>query len=152
MPPAARRIGRPCGRPSGTATEFLRAPRGKTSAPQTWHPFVPGTNGVSGSWRTDCERRENSMSLRASRFPSSHAPPVPRPRRRTTLVAWMLAAIALVTALAWWDERREAEAALHDLETEQSTLATSLASSLRAHLASVESDATLIGEHGRAGF
>ena len=92
------------------------------------------------------------MSLRASRFPSSHAPPVPRPRRRTTLVAWMLAAIALVTALAWWDERREAEAALHDLETEQSTLATSLASSLRAHLASVESDATLIGEHGPAGF
>jgi signal transduction histidine kinase len=62
----------------------------------------------------------------------------------------MLIAIAVITSLAWWDERREADAALHDLETEQSILATSLAGSLRAHLTRLERDATLAGEHGPA--
>jgi signal transduction histidine kinase len=56
----------------------------------------------------------------------------------------MLAAIALVTGLAWWDERREAEAALQDLQNEQAILASSLAGSLRAHLAAVERDARLL--------
>ena len=62
----------------------------------------------------------------------------------------MLAAIALVTGLAWWDEQREAEAALRDLEIEQTVVAESLAASLRAHLATAEGDAVLIGEHGPA--
>ncbi len=60
----------------------------------------------------------------------------------------MFFAIALVTGLAWWDEQREADAALRDLETEQSVLAASLAGSLRAHLATLQRDAVLAGEHG----
>jgi signal transduction histidine kinase len=46
----------------------------------------------------------------------------------------MFVAIAIVTSLAWWDEQREADAALRDLETEQSILASSLAAALRARL------------------
>jgi signal transduction histidine kinase len=46
----------------------------------------------------------------------------------------MLAAMALVTALAWWDEQREADAALVDLQSEQSVLASSLSDDLREHL------------------
>jgi signal transduction histidine kinase len=46
----------------------------------------------------------------------------------------MLAAMVLVTALAWWDEQREADAALVDLQSEQSVLATSLSEDLREHL------------------
>jgi signal transduction histidine kinase len=46
----------------------------------------------------------------------------------------MFVAIALVTSLAWWDEQREADAALRDLETEQTVVASSLAATLRAHL------------------
>ncbi len=60
----------------------------------------------------------------------------------------MLAAIAVVTGLAWWDEQREADAALRDLENEQSVLATSLAGTLRANLGILERDARLAGEHG----
>ncbi len=58
----------------------------------------------------------------------------------------MLAAIAIVTGLAWWDAQREADSALRDLETEQTTVAASLAASLRAHLAAAERDAELTGE------
>lgn len=46
----------------------------------------------------------------------------------------MVLAIALVTSLAWWDEQREAEAALQDLQSEQSILAWSVAGTLRAQL------------------
>jgi two-component system NtrC family sensor kinase len=46
----------------------------------------------------------------------------------------MMVAIAVVTLLAWWDEQREADAAMRDLESEQSVLASSLAADLRAHL------------------
>ncbi|HEY3816263.1 MAG TPA: HAMP domain-containing sensor histidine kinase [Polyangiaceae bacterium] len=60
----------------------------------------------------------------------------------------MFAAIAIVTALAWWDEQREAEAALHDLESEQSVLAGSVANTLRGHLATIGREAVLVGEHG----
>jgi signal transduction histidine kinase len=60
----------------------------------------------------------------------------------------MFIAIAMVTGLAWWDEQREAEAALRDLEMEQSILAASLAGSLRAHLTTLLRDAVLVGEHG----
>jgi two-component system, NtrC family, sensor kinase len=54
------------------------------------------------------------------------------------LASWMFVAIAIVTGLAWWDEQREANAALQDLETEQTVVAASLAASLRAHLVAVE--------------
>ncbi len=64
----------------------------------------------------------------------------------------MLIAIGVVTVLAWWDEQREAESALRDLEAEQSVLASSLAADLRAHLTTVERDAALIGEHGPGAF
>jgi signal transduction histidine kinase len=50
----------------------------------------------------------------------------------------MALAIGLVTALAWWDARRESSAALDDVGTEQAVIAASLASTLRAHLASPE--------------
>ncbi len=46
----------------------------------------------------------------------------------------MMVAIGVVTLLAWWDEQREADAAMRDLESEQSVLASSLAADLRAHL------------------
>ncbi|HEX5225968.1 MAG TPA: HAMP domain-containing sensor histidine kinase [Solirubrobacteraceae bacterium] len=63
-------------------------------------------------------------------------PPTP-PLQRWPLVWWMLTAIVLVTALAWWDGQREADAALADLSSEQLVLAASLAEDLRAHLANV---------------
>jgi two-component system, NtrC family, sensor kinase len=56
------------------------------------------------------------------------------------LIPSMLLAIAVVTGLAWWDEQREADAALRDLESEQTSVAAGLAASLRAHLATVERD------------
>jgi two-component system, NtrC family, sensor kinase len=88
----------------------------------------------------------------------SERPPIhePRGRRRQAfgraqkaLLISMIAAIAVVAGLAWWDERREAGSALLDLEAEQTTLASSLAGGLRAELATVERDAVLIGEHSR---
>ncbi len=60
----------------------------------------------------------------------------------------MLVAITFVTGLAWWDEQREADAALRDLEREQSTLAWSVAGTLRGHLTSIQRAAVLVGEHG----
>ena len=69
-------------------------------------------------------------------------------RRPSPIGLWMLAAIALVTGLAWWDEQREAEAALHDLESEQSVLAWSVAGTLHGHLTSIQREAVLVGEHG----
>lgn len=60
----------------------------------------------------------------------------------------MFVAIAVVTGLAWWDEQREAEDALHDLESEQSLLAWSVAGTLHGHLTNLEREAVLVGEHG----
>ncbi len=57
---------------------------------------------------------------------------------RWPLVLSMGAAIAVVAGLAWWDELREAQAALLDIEIEQSTLAASLAGTLRARLDMLE--------------
>jgi signal transduction histidine kinase len=64
------------------------------------------------------------------------------------LVAWMLAAISVVTGLSWWDETREDDAALSDLEAEQSVFASSMAAGLKQGLATVQRDAILIGEYG----
>lgn len=69
-------------------------------------------------------------------------------RRHFTLVAWMLLAIGGVTGLAWWDSQRESEAILQDVGNEQSMLASTMAVDLLAHLATVQRDALLIGEHG----
>ncbi len=63
----------------------------------------------------------------------------------------MVLAIAAVTALAWWDDQREADAALRDLESQQTVVASSLAASLQAHLAFVERDAALVADAGAAG-
>src|SRR5579859_2720278 len=81
--------------------------------------------------------------------------PSVRPRARTEskglaaqqrrLVGGMFAAIALVTALAWWDARNEAAAALSDFGAEQSVVAASLAGVLRARLEGLSRDAGDIG-------
>ncbi len=85
--------------------------------------------------------------------PPVHEPrgrkPLPFGRAQKVLLISMIAAIAIVAGLAWWDERREAGSALLDLEAEQTTLASSVAAGLRAELATVERDAVLIGDHGR---
>jgi two-component system, NtrC family, sensor kinase len=60
---------------------------------------------------------------------------------RVALVAWMLLAIAAVASLAFWDEQREANAALQDFAEEQSTLAQALSRALAERLAAVERDA-----------
>jgi signal transduction histidine kinase len=65
--------------------------------------------------------------------------------RPGALALWMLGAIACVTALAWWDEQRENRAALKDLGTEQSILASSLADNLLAHLGASQTDARRLG-------
>jgi signal transduction histidine kinase len=49
---------------------------------------------------------------------------------RRALQASMLLVLVLITALAYWDEERESNAALEDFAAEQSTLATSLAGGL----------------------
>jgi two-component system NtrC family sensor kinase len=55
--------------------------------------------------------------------------------RTPSIVAWMLLAMAAVTALAYWDEQRESKAALDDFTQEQVTLAESVAASLAERLA-----------------
>lgn len=70
--------------------------------------------------------------------------------RRGLLVSSMLLAIATVAGLAWWDEQREASAALRDLETEQTVVASGLAANIRAHLTTMERDAELFAYVGPA--
>jgi signal transduction histidine kinase len=65
---------------------------------------------------------------------------------RALLVSCMVISIATVTGLAWWDDQREADAALRDLESQQTVVASTLAASLRAHLATVERAAALPSE------
>lgn len=60
---------------------------------------------------------------------------------RFGLVAWMLLAVAAITSLAFWDEQREADAALHDFAEEQAMLAQALSRALAERLAVVERDA-----------
>ncbi|WP_394837144.1 ATP-binding protein [Pendulispora rubella] len=49
--------------------------------------------------------------------------------KTSTLVAWMLAAIALVTVLAYWDEQKESAAMLNDFAQEPLALADALSAS-----------------------
>jgi len=59
-----------------------------------------------------------------------------RPDVKTpSIVLWMLAAMAVVTSLAYWDEQRESWAALDDFTQEQVTLAEAVAAPLREKLA-----------------
>lgn len=51
------------------------------------------------------------------------------------LVAWMLAAIAAVAAIAYWDEQREFASALEDFASEQTALARAVSTTLSARLA-----------------
>ena len=53
-----------------------------------------------------------------------------RPVRVPAILAWMVVAIATITALAYWDEERESTAALDEFAQEQLTLAESLSASL----------------------
>ncbi len=83
--------------------------------------------------------------------PSAHAAPAPpgassaRERharggggvKTPSILAWMLLAIALVTALAYWDEERESGAALDDFAKEQTTLALSVSAALTEKLATM---------------
>jgi two-component system NtrC family sensor kinase len=66
--------------------------------------------------------------------------------RAAPLVAGMIAAILAVAGLAWWDDQREATAALRDLETQQTVVAFSLAAGLRAHLAAAARESAGAGE------
>lgn len=82
----------------------------------------------------------------ASSPAESRWPPEPPPRgaRRRLLVASMLAAIGVVTAIAWWDSRRESQAIFRDLGTEQSAVAAIAAHDLAAHLTHLSSDTLVI--------
>jgi two-component system, NtrC family, sensor kinase len=61
------------------------------------------------------------------------------------LVLFMVLAMAAVTGLAWWDDQREADAALRDLENQQAVMATTLGASLRAHLVTTDPLAAGVG-------
>ncbi|MEO6418565.1 MAG: ATP-binding protein [Polyangiaceae bacterium] len=61
-------------------------------------------------------------------------------RRSIPVVWWMVLAIAVVTALAYWDEERESGAALDDFAEEQAKLAQAVSIALSAHLASSDLD------------
>jgi two-component system NtrC family sensor kinase len=74
--------------------------------------------------------------MRSRSAPSSPVGSV-RTGRRAALQASMFVVLVLVTALAYWDEKRESIAALEDFALEQSTLASSLAAGLSAHLVAV---------------
>ena len=60
---------------------------------------------------------------------------------RVPLAAVMIAAVAVVGALAFWDEQRESGAALNDFAQEQATLAASVANELGTRLSAVEATA-----------
>jgi two-component system NtrC family sensor kinase len=68
--------------------------------------------------------------------------------RARVILAWMVVAIAFVTALAYWDEERESSTALDDFAHEQTTLAVSLAAGLGDRLASLPPQQALAPAHG----
>ena len=78
--------------------------------------------------------------------PTWGTPSAPRWRGTGSLVVLMVLAVAAVTILASWDERRESAAALDDFAQEQAALAGSVASELSTRLAAVRRDALLIAE------
>lgn len=56
------------------------------------------------------------------------------------LILWMVLAIAVIAGIAYWDEEREARAALDEFAGEQSTLAEGLSRALAERLAVIERD------------
>ena len=62
------------------------------------------------------------------------------------LVAWMMLAMGVFTGVAWWDSSRESEAVLLDVGSEQSVAASIAASSVLAHLMSIEHEALFAGD------
>jgi signal transduction histidine kinase len=62
------------------------------------------------------------------------------------MVLSMLLAVATIAALAYWDEEREAAAALEDFAQEQATLASSLAAELDTRLSEARRDALIAAE------
>ncbi len=81
-----------------------------------------------------------------ARLGTRHATAPPARSRRDPLVAGMLLSIALVSALAWWDSRRESDAVLRDVAAEQVVQAAMLAANLRAHLGAIEHDGRLVAD------
>jgi signal transduction histidine kinase len=65
-----------------------------------------------------------------------------------SLVVWMVVATSLVTGIAWWDQTRQDDAGLSDLEIDQSMLASAMAGNLEAHLAAGQRDGVPSGEYG----
>jgi signal transduction histidine kinase len=61
----------------------------------------------------------------------------------------MLAAIAAVASLAYWDDERESAAALEDFAQEQATLARGVASNIESRLANVRHDGPVTDEDAR---
>lgn len=70
---------------------------------------------------------------------------VPAPRS-PSLILLMLLAVAAVSALALWDEKRESSTTLDDFAQEQATLASSVASELSTRLAGARRDGLIIAE------
>ena len=62
------------------------------------------------------------------------------------MVALMIAAIAGVATLAWWDEQRESALALDEFAEQQSTLASGAAAALRGRLDVAEHDALALAD------
>jgi two-component system NtrC family sensor kinase len=63
----------------------------------------------------------------------------------------MIAAVTLIAALAYWDEKRESATALQDLAQEQATLAASVANAFATRLADVRQDLSLASEQYLSG-
>jgi two-component system NtrC family sensor kinase len=74
-----------------------------------------------------------------------------RGRAQHLVLTSMFLAIGAVTGLAWLDSRREADAVLGDVASEQAVIASLLAANLRARLAHVERDEHLVAERGPDG-
>ncbi|MGZ3457640.1 MAG: hypothetical protein ACXU86_03960, partial [Archangium sp.] len=75
-----------------------------------------------------------------------HPPPDTR-----WLVVSMIAAVALVCALASWDDERESAAVLADFGQEQATLANAVAVSLATRLEDVRRDALVFADDADTG-
>lgn len=65
----------------------------------------------------------------------AHGRPVEVMVKNTSILVWMLVAIAFFTALSLWDAERESRAALNDFASEQTSLAISLSTALGEKLA-----------------
>ena len=75
-----------------------------------------------------------SRAMLVTESPRPSSPLVKARRGSTSIIAVMLAAIAIVATLAFWDEERESAAAFEDFAHEQATLATSAAGAIATRL------------------